>query len=120
MTNCIIVGLGGFVGAVCRYLIGLLQVSAAGGFPVKTFVINIVGSFVIGMVTAMGVRHNLSPQGILFLKVGFCGGFTTFSSFALENQILLNKGETGTALLYMVLSLALGIGAVLLGERIVG
>lgn len=92
MINCIIVGLGGFLGAVLRYLIGLLPVNIQNGFPVKTLGINIVGAFVIGLVVALGAKKEWNPQLILFLKVGLCGGFTTFSSFALETSQLIEQG----------------------------
>ena len=84
MTECIIVGMGGFIGAVCRYLVGLLPVKESFVFPIKTFGINIIGCFLIGIITALALKNSaLDPRWILFLKVGICGGFTTFSSFAL-------------------------------------
>lgn len=67
MINCIIVGLGGFLGAVLRHLIGLLPVNTQNGFPVKTLGINIVGAFVIGLVVALGAKKEWNPQLILFL-----------------------------------------------------
>jgi CrcB protein len=120
MLQCLIVGAGGFLGAVLRYLIGLLPVSPASGFPIKTFAINVLGAFAIGIVAALGARNALDPRLTLFLKVGVCGGFTTFSSFALETNDLLAKGATATAALYVVLSIALGVLAVLAAEKLVG
>lgn len=93
MINCIIVGIGGFVGAVLRYLIGLIPASPQSGFPIKTLLINIIGAFVIGLVVALGGKKEWNPQLILFLKVGLCGGFTTFSSFALETNQLIEQGN---------------------------
>lgn len=61
MINCIIVGLGGFIGAVIRYLIGLIPINPQSGFPIKTFFINIVGAFVIGLVVAFGTKKRLEP-----------------------------------------------------------
>src|SRR3712207_7509359 len=84
--NMIIVGLGGAIGAICRYLITLLPVNPENGFSLKTFLINIMGSFVIGLVAALAAKHAMSPKMVLFLKVGVCGGFTTFSSFALDRK----------------------------------
>ena len=86
MMNCIIVGTGGFLGAVARYLIGLIPINPQNGFPIKTLLINIIGAFVIGLVVAFGAKKDWNPQLILFLKVGICGGFTTFSSFAFRNK----------------------------------
>ena len=119
MTSYLIVGLGGFVGSVLRYLIGLLPYEHSSGFPLKTFFINIVGAFLIGAVAALASRNSLSPRLALFLKVGICGGFTTFSSFALESQQLVDKGSAVTAALYMGLSLLLGILACLAGQKVV-
>lgn len=119
MTSCLIVGLGGFVGSVLRYLIGLLPYGHSSGFPLKTLIINILGSFLIGAVAALAGRNLLSPRLALFLKVGICGGFTTFSSFALESQQLIDKGSAVTASLYMVLSLLLGLLACLGGQKVV-
>ena len=118
MTECLIVGLGGCIGAICRYLIGLLPLSHSSGFPLKTFFINIAGAFLIGLVPALAARNSLHPRLALFLKVGICGGFTTFSSFALESQQLMDKGAGITAALYMGLSLFFGILACILGQKV--
>lgn len=120
MINCIIVGLGGFLGAVLRYLIGLLPVNTQNGFPVKTLGINIVGAFVIGLVVALGAKKEWNPQLILFLKVGLCGGFTTFSSFALETSQLIEQGTEWSAMLYIVLSVAGAVVAVFAAQWIFG
>lgn len=119
MINCIVVGLGGFVGAVSRYLIGLLPVETANGFPIKTLLINIVGAFMIGLVVAFGSKRDWNPQLVLFLKVGLCGGFTTFSSFALETDQLMSRGHAGLAALYIVLSVVLSVLAVILAQVLV-
>lgn len=119
MLNCIVVGAGGALGAMCRYLIGLLPVEPQSGFPVKTFCINIIGSFVIGLVVALSAKNAVSPRLVLFLKVGICGGFTTFSSFALETDQLLARGKGGVALAYALLSMAVGVLAVFAAEKLV-
>ena len=118
--NIIIVGLGGAVGAICRYLITLLPVHPENGFPIKTFMINVIGSFIIGLVAALAAKNAMNPKAVLFLKVGICGGFTTFSSFALETEGLLEKGSTGIAMLYVILSLVCGVLAVFAAERLIG
>lgn len=118
MLECIVVGLGGFAGAVCRYLIGLIPLKETWSFPVKTFAINIAGCFLIGLIAAIAVKQiELPTRWILFLKVGVCGGFTTFSSYALESADLIKKGNTGVAVLYVVLSVVLGIAAVFAGQQ---
>ncbi len=120
MIECLIVGAGGFIGSVFRYLIGLIPVKESWNFPVKTFCINIAGAFVIGMIAALTARNDsFPPRMTLFLKVGVCGGFTTFSSFALETGDLLQSGNAKTALLYAVLSMAAGVAAVFAGEAVI-
>jgi CrcB protein len=113
MADCILVGLGGFVGTVLRYLIGLLPVKVSSGFPVKTLMINVIGSFVIGAIAILAAKNkSLDPRLVLIIKVGVCGGFTTFSAFAYETADLMQSGNIGVALCYMVLSIILGIAAI--------
>ena len=117
MLNCLAVGLGGFVGAVCRYLLGLIPVRNAQGFPVTTLIINIVGAFAIGCIVSLAARDSrLDPRVLLFLKTGICGGFTTFSTFALETTDLLGAGKPVTAAVYVLLSVILGVAAVYAGQ----
>lgn len=111
--NCLFVGLGGAVGAVCRYLLSLLPVKLPSGFPVVTLGINVLGAFALGVLLALAGRDaNLDPRLMLFLKVGVCGGFTTFSTFCGETEQLLAAGHTAAATAYIVLSVLLGVGAV--------
>lgn len=119
MINCLIVGLGGALGAVMRYLIGLIPFNPDNGFPINTFIINVVGAFVIGIVAALAAKNAMNPKLVLFLKVGICGGFTTFSSFALETDRLLMKGQSFTAVLYVLLSIFAGVLAVFLADKII-
>lgn len=120
MIDCMIVGLGGFIGAAARYLIGLIPVSPQSGFPIKTLLINIAGSFAIGLVVALGMKKEWNPQMILFLKVGICGGFTTFSSFALETTQLMERGAGISAVLYVVLSVAGALAAAFVAQYVFG
>lgn len=113
MINCIIVGLGGAIGAMGRYLIGLLPLKPESGFPLATFLINISGAFCIGLIAAYTARHvHADPRMILFLKTGICGGFTTFSTFSLESCTLLRDGRTALGIIYIMASVILGIAAV--------
>ena len=115
MLNCIIVGLGGFTGAVCRYLVGLLPVKETTLFPIKTFGINVVGCIFIGLIVVLASKGGyIGPKAELFLKVGLCGGFTTFSTFALETSELMKNGHTGIAMLYVILSIVVGTGVIML------
>ena len=120
MLNCLAVGAGGFLGAVLRYLCSLLPLGRDGGFPVGTLLVNVLGAFAIGLIAAAAARHAaLSPRMILFLKKGICGGFTTFSTFALETAGLMQSGRIGTSAAYMLLSVTLSVAAVLLAEAVV-
>ena len=112
MIKCLCVGLGGAAGAMLRYLIGLVPVGASNGFPVKTLLINILGAFVIGVLAVLGEKHSLPPLLVLTLKTGVCGGFTTFSTFALETSQLFQNGSYGLGIGYVCASVILSIAAV--------
>ena len=117
MLNCLAVGLGGFIGAVIRYLMGLIPIKNPASFPVNTFIINIAGAFAIGCIAyAMSKNQNIDSRLILFLKVGICGGFTTFSTFSLETAELIKSGSILTAVIYVVLSVVIGALAVMLPD----
>ena len=117
MLNCLVVGLGGFVGAVLRYLISLIPIKNPESFPVNTFIINIVGAFAIGCIAfVMTKNENIDSRVLLFLKVGICGGFTTFSTFALETTELLKGGSITVALIYVVASIVFSVLAIMLPQ----
>ncbi len=120
MINCFWVGLGGFIGSVLRYLLGLIHLSEKTQFPIMTMLINIAGALAIGVIVGLAEKFSgLSPQVVLFLKVGVCGGFTTFSTFALETSQLFGTGKTMLGFAYIVLSVVLCVIAVLLGRSLV-
>lgn len=120
LLNCLFVGIGGFVGSVLRYLVTLIPLGAATVFPYKTLAINVIGSFVIGLICAASARSGAwNPQLVLMLKVGVCGGFTTFSTFALETDVLLRDGSWPLAVVYIVLSVVLSVAAVFAAEAVV-
>ena len=113
MLDCIMVGIGGFIGSVCRYLIGLLPIEINNGFPIKTLAINIIGSFLISVIAISASKNeSLNPQIVLMLRVGICGGFTTFSTFAYESVDLIKNGHMMTAFVYVCLSVVLGVAAI--------
>ena len=121
MLNCLVVALRGGIGACLRYLTGLIPLKEPFTFPVKTLVINLLGCFVIGLITALAVKNNsLSPKTVLFIKTGLCGGFTTFSTFALETETLIKTGHIGLAVLYIALSVVVGVGLAFAGQVVVG
>ncbi len=117
IKNILLVFAGSAVGGTARYAVGLFVQSKNNvNFPLGTAVINVLGCFLIGMVYAIAARNAQSSSEIkLLLATGFCGGFTTFSAFALENLELFKSGQYLTALTYIILSVVLGILAVFLG-----
>ena len=120
LLNCLLVALGGGVGACLRYLIGLIPLKEPFAFPVKTLLINLLGCFIIGLIAALAVKNSsISPKTVLFIKTGLCGGFTTFSTFALETETLIKTGHIGIALLYVALSVIVGVGLVFAGQVLV-
>ncbi len=119
LWNCIAVGCGGAFGSVCRYLLGLIPVHS-NEFPFITLFINLLGAFLIGLVIAFAGKHgDANPHWILFLQVGFCGGFTTFSTFSNETFLLIQNGKFLSAAVYILLSVFLCIGAVWAGRILV-
>jgi len=117
LRTILIVGTGGFIGSVMRYLVQVfVEKGLASTFPWGTFVANVAGSFIIGVIFALAEKGNLmSSEWRLFLAVGICGGFTTFSSFAYNNLTMLREQAYGQLLLNIGGSLILGILAVYLG-----
>jgi CrcB protein len=117
LRTLLIVGTGGFIGSVMRYLVQVfIEKGLASTFPWGTFVANIAGSFIIGIVFAFAEKGNLmSAEWRMFLAVGICGGFTTFSSFAYNNLTMLKDHSFGQLLWNVGGSLFFGILAVYLG-----
>lgn len=122
MLDVLAVFLGGGLGAVARHLLAFVPWKTVGPmeFPLGTLVTNVLGSFVIGALVGTAATHGMSPRAVLFTKTGICGGFTTFSTFALESQGLLDRGAYGAACAYVLLSFVLGVSACLAGQVLVG
>ena len=117
LKSLLLVGSGGFIGSALRYLV---QVNAEkilnSTFPIGTMIVNITGSFVIGVIYAFAEKGNLmSPEWRIFLAVGICGGFTTFSTFTMDNLNLMKDNSLIQLLFYTGGSLFIGILAVYLG-----
>lgn len=114
MKALLFVFLGGGLGSVVRFLIGKLNIIYT--IPLGTLIVNILGSFLIGLILSYSSKHtNINKELILFLATGFCGGFTTFSTFAYENQNLLKTGDYVHFLLYTFGTFGLSLLAVVLG-----
>ncbi len=120
MLNVLAVGCGGFIGAVSRYLMTMLiNRMSTGAFPVATLIINILGSFLIGLLTQ--VVPNLYPNNkrlLLFLTTGILGGFTTFSTFSLDTVNLYQNGNTTFAIMNVIISVLFCVIGVILGKML--
>lgn len=121
MLNCLAVGIGGFIGSVLRYLAGLIPLGSSDGFPIKTLIINVIGAFAIAAFSSLALKGSINdPRLALLLKTGLCGGFTTFSTFAVEVSGLIERNSITYAVLYVFFSIVLGLLAVYLGNTIFG
>ena len=119
LINCLLAGAGGALGSTIRYLLGLLPLGSK-TFPLTTLGINVIGAFFVGLIAATaGKNSSFDPRLLLFLRIGICGGFTTFSTFSLESLEMLQSGKTIAAVIYMVLSVILCIAAVGLAQAII-
>lgn len=116
MISAICVGAGGFLGAVGRYT--LSTALNQGEFPLITMIINLTGSFIIGIIIGITGKLNLPPNLILFLKVGVCGGFTTFSTFSAETLALLERNKYALGIGYALISVTICVLGVWLGKML--
>ena len=115
----LIVGVGSFFGGGLRFLVSkLLTLLVPTPFPVGTFVVNILGCLLIGYFSALPSSSWVTPQTRLLLTTGFCGGFTTFSTFMKESDTLFSSHLPLTLILYLALSIVLGMIAVWVGYRL--
>ena len=116
--NFLLVGLGGAIGSMVRYAAYVLVGTKT--FPFATLTVNIIGSFIIGLVLAFSLKdESFLNNWKLFLATGICGGFTTFSAFSAENVVLLQNEKYGLALVYILVSIITGIVAAWLGFSVV-
>lgn len=120
ISNYLIIGLGGFLGAVSRYIVALWIGQRWGRtFPLGTFVVNVSGSFLISLFMSLFTeRFMVNPQLRLFLVIGFLGAYTTFSTFEYETGNLVKDGEWSIALANVILSVVAGFVALKFGETI--
>ncbi len=122
MKSWILIALGGGVGSVLRHLtVSCLSKCGWAAFPLGTFAVNAAGCFLVGLLFGLSARLDaLNQEWRLFLQVGFCGGYTTFSAFSLENVKLFESGHYATLALYVAGSLGAGVLAVWAGYALVG
>ena len=115
--SILLVGLGGAVGSIFRYLSSLLITKYFNSiFPIATFTVNIIGCFLIGLIFGYMEKEQIANDAVKYLFItGFCGGYTTFSTFAIENIGLLQEQHTLTAFAYIAASVITGLFAVWLG-----
>jgi fluoride exporter len=112
----LLIALGGAAGSLLRYAVGrIVQGMSASGFPVGTLFVNVSGCFIIGILVRQFMNMQLSPELRALLIVGFCGGFTTFSTFSADTIGLIEGGEYARATGYVVLSVGLCLAATLSG-----
>ena len=116
MSTLLLIGLGGGIGAMARYGLSLITVNSA--FPFMTFITNILGALCIGIIVGIGNDKQLSKDIILPIKTGFCGGFTTFSTFSLEMLTLIQNRQYFAGISYALLSVILCIVGVYIGLTI--
>ena len=116
----LIAGAGGFLGTCGRFLVQRFCAGMSGGFPLGTFTVNVAGCFLIGLFYGLLDRVDLfGPGGRLLFITGFCGGFTTFSTFAFDICELGGKGEWMWSVLYIMASVIVGVLMVLAGRLVV-
>jgi CrcB protein len=119
MRNLLFIGIGGFCGAVLRYLIsgGVQKWTQSVDFPYGTLAVNLIGCLIIGMLTRLDeMRSLISPEMRLFILIGLLGAFTTYSTFSNEAINLINDRRINMAILYLGAHLVLGLGAVMVGR----
>ena len=117
LKQILLVGTGGFIGSVARFFVSKLGNHIHFlSVPIGTLTVNVLGSFILGFLTGLAAKSTVMTGDLrLLLMVGLCGGFTTFSTFSMENLMLMQNGQGFSVLIYTALSIILGFTAVYLG-----
>ncbi|KGL61869.1 fluoride efflux transporter CrcB [Polaribacter sp. Hel1_85] len=120
MKQLVFVFIGGGFGSILRYIVGKWLNNTENGIPYGTFAANILGSLLIGVILGYAAKNEaISQNHTLLLATGFCGGFTTFSTFAYENHVFLKSGDFTTFAFYTIASFVVGFLAVFAGMYLV-
>jgi len=120
IRSFLLIGLGGAAGSMARYAVSLLLPKAStASFPIATLLVNLLGCLVIGLLAGCALRNNwMMHTGWALLATGLCGGFTTFSAFALDGLKLMESSAILTAIIYATISVAIGMMLCYVGYRI--
>ena len=120
IKNVLIVGSGSFLGGTARYLVSLAMKGLCKGFPLATLAVNLTGCFLIGLLWGLFTKNGSEGSNwALFLTMGFCGGFTTFSTFSKEALMMLQSGNMWGFAGYVTISVVIGIALVAFGYMLV-
>ncbi len=111
MRALFIIGMGGMLGSIARYLTSqMFNRYLSNPLPLGTLMVNVIGAFLIGLIIGLGERYRwFTEPWHFFLAIGFCGSFTTYSTFAYENYSLIKEGHFSTLIFYITISLVAGI-----------
>ena len=120
MTGYLLVFIGGGLGSICRYGVASLLGQLDSSFPYATLIANVVSCIILGFLIGINIKGELAASYRLLLMTGFCGGFSTFSTFSGETYLLIQSGEVSTAFANVMFSLIICIPCIFLGIKLAG